>query len=372
MPVAVRGPAMAALTEFGTPATWAQIYEMLFRARVAGLEIDRITQALTVNPPEALRATVADRMAALRRVFAQSRPDCDVVPGLVPSSLELRRRFDDPPHVTIAIVPGRKPNGATAADLLRSLGRTDWPMDRLHVIVADDTASRMERAWPFDVRTAVTEHLQTQVARANQLWHACQTEQLIFLDEGLLVHEPRWLHALLTFAVDEGVGGVGARLRDWYASNGFPANPDDHTAASVHRECSMVSCEAFATKRSVLEQVNGLDERFGFANSVADLCLRLRLLGMRVVCTPHAGFAERDSPPPEPDETALFLQKWHDYLAHDPASHPRLEHSRFEGESDLSDDDWWRQRLNKRLNSPPSDTGGTGGTTGVSGAVHVE
>ncbi len=385
LPVAVRGRAMAVLGGLDASAGSAQAYEMLLRATAAGLKIGRITQVLAINSPDAVRATAADRLAVLRRSLARSRAECDAVPGLTASSVELRRRFDDPPHVTILVLPGRPaPDGAAAdAGLLRSLCQTDWPMDRLQVMVASDEAADVE-PWPFGVHRLA---LAGRAAGANQLWQASGAEHLVFLDAGVSVRHPGWLRALMTFAADEGVGGVGARLLHPdgsirhagmpcgapgpYAFAGLPADaPSYQDWACVQREWSLVSGEAFATRRSLLEQVNGLDEHFGYGIGQADLCLRLRLLGLRIVYTPHAELVQRDgasydSANSEPDETALFLEKWRHFAAADPAYHPRLSRGTPAIAPVPSGDDWWRQRPSSRRSRLFGDGGGAGDLGGI-------
>ena len=193
----------------------------------------------------------------------------------------------------------------------------------------------------------------------------------MFLDEGLLVRGPGWLRALMTFAADPGIGGVGGTPGSCGFAGLLEAPPSDQNWAVVQREGSVVSGEAFATRRSLLQHVNGLDERFGFACGQADLCLRLRLLGFRIVYTPHAELTQRrgasdGDPGPEPDETALFLQRWQGFVADDPAHHPRLSRNASVVAPTPSDQDWWRRRPNSRLSSPLRDGGGAaGGGAGV-------
>src|SRR5204863_7374526 len=58
--------------------------------------------------------------------------------------------------------------------------------------------------------------------------------------------------------------------------------------AVVHREWSMVTGAVLATRRSLLELIGGFDERFKLDFNDIDLCLRLRMLGYRIVYTPFA------------------------------------------------------------------------------------
>ncbi len=347
LPIAIRGQAMAVLGGLHASAASAQTYDMLLRAMLAGLGIGRIAQVLAVNRPDAVRATATDQLAALRRFLSHGRADCDVAPGLMPSTLELRRRFDDPPHVTFLILASGQPTPARsemAAGLLNSLCRTDWPMDRLHVVMSDNALAGLQGSWPFDVR-----HLATagRAAGANLFWQASDTEQLVFLDDALLVRSPSWLRALMTFAVDDGIGGVGARLLHPDGSIrhavSLAADAACQDSALAQRECPLVPGEAFATRRSLLEQANGFDERFSYGNGQADFCLRLRMLGFRIVHTPHAELTQLDAVSydnanSEPDETALLLEKWQGVMADDsqpsrdaPATLPVP-----------SDKDWWR------------------------------
>lgn len=389
VPIAVRGRVMAALGGLDASAGSAQVYDLVLRATAAGFAVGRIEQVLAVNPAGITRATTPDRLAVLRRGLARSHPDHEVGPGLAACTVELRRRFDDPPPVSLVILP-RRGAARLAPGLLDSLARTDWPMDRLHVVIGEDATAGPEPSRPFGMRRVATQGL-SEAASVNRLWRASEAEHLVFLDAGLLVSEPGWLRALMTFAADPGIGGVGARLlspdgavRHAGMACGTPGSPGfaglpkaaapDQNWAVVQREGSVVSGEAFATRRSLLHYVNGLDERFGFACGQADLCLRLRLLGFRMVYTPHAELTQRrgasdGDPGPEPDETALFLQRWQGFLADDPAHHPRLSRNASVVAPTPSDQDWWRQRPNRRLNSPLPDAdeagGGAGGGAGV-------
>jgi hypothetical protein len=360
LPVAFRGRAMSVLGGLDESAASTPLYDMLLRALAAGLNIGRITQVLAVNRTDVGRATTADRMALLKQALAQSRPDCDVVPGLTASSVELRRKFDDPPPVTILVVPGRGPvpdRALMGRALLESLAQTDWPMTRLHILLEEGMAAGEDQSWPFALRRMAVAPSLTQTATINRLWQTSETEHLVWLDEGLLARGPGWLRGLMTFAADESIGGVGARLLNSDGTDrhrGMPYGVPSQSAfinqntftsqnwAMIQRELSVVSGGAFATRRSVLDHVNGLDERFGFDGSQADLCLRLRLLGFRIVYTPHAEFTQRDGPYRdriEADETALFLEKWRAFIADDPASHPRLIRN---APITPSEEDWWR------------------------------
>jgi O-antigen biosynthesis protein len=103
----------------------------------------------------------------------------------------------------------------------------------------------------------------------------------------------------------------------------------------VHREWSMVTGAVFATRRTLMEELGGFDERFSLEFNDTDLALRLRAAGYRIVSTPFAQMvhteraSRRDTPPP-PEEAELFYQRWSHWLANDPSWHPGLDRNRVE------------------------------------------
>jgi len=161
------------------------------------------------------------------------------------------------------------------------------------------------------------------------------------------------------------VGGVGARLlfpNDAIQHAGMAAGvlgPCTHVFTSmpalkptyqnwalVHREWSMVTGAVFATRRSVLAEVNGFDERFSLNYNDVDLCLRLRLLGYKIIYTPHAELthfesASRGKESSPAIQTALFMEKWQDFLRDDPAYHPRLTRDTPDVHPVLRAAEWW-------------------------------
>ena len=90
-------------------------------------------------------------------------------------------------------------------------------MDRLHVLIGDDVAedaAYRNRSWPFTWRRLPTPRPPDEpfnyAAKMNRLWRAAETEHVVLMNDDLLVRTPDWLEALMTFAADEDVGGVGS------------------------------------------------------------------------------------------------------------------------------------------------------------------
>lgn len=361
-PLIVRASVLAELglrAEMGA----ALLDDLLLRAHQAGVSIDRIAKVLLLHPgprPQ-LDPVVRQGMLAAHPRFAHHR----FRPGRAPGTLAQERVLGrDHPPVSL-LIPTRRsklPGGRTAyvERLLKALAGTDWPMDRLTVIVGDDVRGEpawASRAWPFALRRIETPRGDDEpfnyAAKMNRLWRAAESEQIVMMNDDLLPAEPGWLKALITFTMDSGVGGVGGRLlyedgRLQHAGIGPLFGAIAHVWAGreraagsyqdwalVQREWSAVTGALFATRRSLMEEVGGFDEQFTLEYNDIDLCLRLRALGYRIVYTPeaemvHAERASRGDMPAGGDQYAVFHQRWSRWLDNDPSWHPWLRRDSFE------------------------------------------
>jgi GT2 family glycosyltransferase len=366
-PLLVRVSALAGLTpEFGRRHASAAWFRFLLGAISAGIGIDRIPETLIASPLQRPKATRTARAHALDRWFETTGVPLHTGPGLTPDTLEIRRTFETRPAVTLvvptnqsrpkddagAVVASAKPH---VVALLDSLGRSTYPADRIRVLIGDDVADDTIYRGRAD-RFAVTRLLTTRApgerfnyaAKMNTLWRAAETDLVILMNDDLVVRRPGWIEALLTFALDRGVGGVGGRLlfpsgkiqhagmtggifdvfaHPWY--NRDAAEPTYGDWALTQRDCSAVTGALFATRKAVLEAVNGFDERFALDFNDVDLCLKLRQLGYRIVYTPfaemdHHESASRQTSFAPGSQTARFLRRWHDVLTEDPAYSPQL------------------------------------------------
>ncbi|MFD1952439.1 glycosyltransferase [Sphingomonas arantia] len=372
-PLLVRASALAQLGGLSVGLRTAAIADLLFRADAAGYAIARIPHVLLGHRGPRVRAVQADHVAMLR-----AQPGFggfDIVPGS--GSVAVRRRFaaGAEPVVTL-LIPTMRANVLRGdmtliEQLLIGIAQTDWPMDRLTVIVGDDgegVPDWAERRWPFALTRIATARAPGEpfnyAAKMNRLWRAAETEQIVLMNDDLVPTGPGWLRALLTFAVDPSVGGVGARLlftdgSIQHAGMG-PVGPGAthlwvhrrHVTgayqgwADVQREWSMVTGAVFATRRSVMERASGFDERFSLEYNDTDLCLRLRTLGYRIVHTPlaellHAEKASRGQGLPPGDETAAFRSRWRAWLDQDPSWHPRLHRDRIDMTAQYDGSAWY-------------------------------
>ncbi|HEY3148552.1 MAG TPA: glycosyltransferase family 2 protein [Dongiaceae bacterium] len=144
--------------------------------------------------------------------------------------------------------------------------------------------------------------------------HACG-EILMTLNNDIEAFEPDWLSEMVSHVLRPGVGLVGCLLLypdrsvqhagvivglsgvagHMYAE----AAPDDPGYAGrihVTQDLSAVTGACHVMRRSLFEQLGGLDERhLAVAYNDIDFCLRVREAGLRVIYTPHARLLHRHS-----------------------------------------------------------------------------
>ncbi|MCS0503133.1 glycosyltransferase family 2 protein [Ancylobacter mangrovi] len=383
-PLFIRGRALEALGPPGPEAGDAAGYDLLLRANAAGMMVERIAEILSARGATPAPDNLADRRHAVRAWLDHRLEEAEILPGRLPTTLRLHRPLAEPPEVTL-VVPTRQTlctlgeeamrGRPLVLNLLESLARSSWPMDRLTVLVGDDIedgAAYADRDWPFRLERVVTRRAPDEpfnyARKMNALWPLARSEYVVFLNDDIVVRQPDWIEALMSFACDEDVGGVGARLlypdgRIQHAGmvggvmgtcthvfiKQAATAPSYENWADVHREYSMVTGAAFATRRSLLERINGFDEQFALDWNDVDMCLRMRLLGLRIVYTPHAELthyesASRGASNLPGADLALFLERWSELLDNDPAYNPGLvRNSPLTAPAPLTYKGWWRE-----------------------------
>ena len=376
--VVMRASALRRLGGLRPQMRTAALYDLVLRADGEGLPIEAIRSVMVAYRPARPACDLQDRRAALAEACARAGSGMTILPGLTSDSLRLRRRFDAHPDLTL-VTPTRQATGedgrAHIVGLLESLAASTWPHHRLRVLIGDDLEDGeiygdLGRL-PFPVERLVTARPAdtpfNYAAKMNRLWRAARTEHLVLLNDDLQVVAPDWLEALMTFAVDREAGGVGARLlypsgavqhagmaggpfgmfvHPWLSQPGEQPTYGDW--GLVQRDWSAVTGAVFATRRSALEAVNGFDERFALEYNDVDLCLRLKLAGYRIVQAPdalliHHEKASRGETAPPGRQTALFLRRWGQMIADDPAYHPGLRRDGFVVQPTPVGAEWYAQ-----------------------------
>ncbi len=365
-PVIVQLSVFRRLGGFRPEVQSAGIYDFLLRAVRDGIGIERIPVVLVAHEGRRPRPTLLDRTAAVTNWIGNSSHVFALAPGLTGTTLQLRRNFTSFPDVTL-VIPTQQSRQLQVNDasygrphiinMLDSLVLTDWPMERIHVLIGDDNPDQAIYAdcrYPFDLRLIDTQRAPdapfNYAAKMNSLWRQADSEYLVLINDDVVVRESGWLRALMTFAMNEDVAGVGARLL--YGNGALQHAGDSGRPVWLRRtwpgffsrlwmkptmiglwcigEWSMVTGAVFATRRGVLEIVDGFDERFSLEFNDVDLCLRMKLLGYKIVYTPFAELlhfrkASRGAALPKGDQVALFLKRWGELLNNDPAFNPGFD-----------------------------------------------
>jgi glycosyltransferase involved in cell wall biosynthesis/23S rRNA U2552 (ribose-2'-O)-methylase RlmE/FtsJ len=180
-------------------------------------------------------------------------------------------------------------------------------------------------------------------------------DYLGLINNDIEVITPQWLNEMMSLAIQPGVGAVGARL--WYPNDtlqhggcitgilGVAAHAHRHlpkegfgyfARAQLIQTLSVVTAACLVVKKSVFQQVGGLDEtNLKVAFNDIDFCLRVRDAGYRNIWTPYAELYHHESATRGLEDTPekqlrfrdeiLYMQKrWADTLANDPAYSPNL------------------------------------------------
>ena len=178
---------------------------------------------------------------------------------------------------------------------------------------------------------------------------------IALLNSDIEVISPEWLCEMVSLAVQEDVGAVGARL--WYPDETLQhggvilgiAGVAGHShrylprfnagffgRASLRQSLSAVTGACLVVRKTVYQEVGGLNERdLAIAFNDVDFCLRIRNAGYRNVWSPYAELYHHESASRGADtetdkrirlvgETAFMKSQWGGLLMQDPAYSPNL------------------------------------------------
>jgi len=329
------------------------LYSFLVKSALSGMAFKRISEFLITYEFPYSRLTALERISILEREFKNAGKSYNFSKGLTENTIRMSKKFDIFPTVTI-IVPTNRSKDKTdemsrphILNMLDSFVNLTWPMDKLKVIIGDDKGVNgiyEDHNWPFEIQVVDTykKNVPFNYARKmNELWRLSETENIILMNDDIVANSKDFIESLLSFSTESNIGGVGALLLfpngnfqhagmvggifEVFAHPWYNQSPDIKTYgnwALIHREYSAVTGAVFATRRSVLEEINGFDEFFALDFNDTDMCLRMKLLGYKIVYTPYANMTHHESASREanfaPGEQILkFLNKWRDVIKDD-------------------------------------------------------
>lgn len=180
-------------------------------------------------------------------------------------------------------------------------------------------------------------------------------EVLLLLNNDIEIIEPSWLNELVSHAMREEIGAVGARL--YYSDDSVQhdgivvgiggvagyANPrlgrfevGTFGGSRLIRNFSAITAAALAVRKELFEQINGFDEKnLEVAFNDVDLCLRLMEAGYRNLYTPYCELYHHESLSRGLDvgsekearfkrEAEYMKKRWLDVISDDPHYNPNL------------------------------------------------
>lgn len=263
----------------------------------------------------------------------------------------------DPPLVSI-VIPTR--NGEKILrQCLDSLVQTRYPNYEIIVMDngSDEAASLQllaERTASGQIRVLRDDGPFNFSAINNRAVHeATHGEFVLLMNNDIEATHPEWLDEMVGPALEPGVGCVGARL--WYPDGriqhagvvlvcGVAGHAHKLLARGQHgymgravlaQDFVAVTAACLLLRKSIYEEVSGLDETLAVAFNDVDFCLRVREAGYRNHWTPYAELIHHESvsrgyeDTPEKQkrfnsEVKILQTRWPALLANDPCYNPNL------------------------------------------------
>lgn len=263
----------------------------------------------------------------------------------------------NPPLVSI-VIPTR--NGEKILrQCLDSLVQTRYPNYEIIVMDngSDEAASLQllaERTASGQIRVLRDDGPFNFSAINNRAVHeATRGEFVLLMNNDIEATHPEWLDEMVGPALEPGVGCVGARL--WYPDGriqhagvvlvcGVAGHAHKLLARGQHgymgravlaQDFVAVTAACLLLRKSIYEEVNGLDETLAVAFNDVDFCLRVREAGYRNHWTPYAELIHHESvsrgyeDTPEKQkrfnsEVKILQTRWPALLANDPCYNPNL------------------------------------------------
>jgi len=275
----------------------------------------------------------------------------------------IRYKVPEPrPHVTI-IIPTKDRTELLSTCVTSIVSRSTYR--QFDVLIVDNGSSEPESHAYFE---RVQQDPCISVLRIdgpfnfsrinNQAAARARGSLLCFLNNDTEVISPDWLEEMVSLAVRDGVGAVGAML--YYPSNtmqhagvvlglgGIASHPHrgerrgmpgNYGRAALTQTMSAVTAACMVLRKDTFEAVGGFDETLAVAYNDVDLCLRLGARGFRSVWTPYAELYHFESVSRGDDlhganlprfvaESQAMRDRWQGLLDADPYYNPNLSLTR--------------------------------------------
>ncbi|MCD7735780.1 MAG: glycosyltransferase family 2 protein, partial [Lachnospiraceae bacterium] len=272
-----------------------------------------------------------------------------------------RLRYDVPRKPLISILIPNKDHKSDLEKCIRSILEKST-YDNYEIIIVennsfkDETFAYYNELEQYEKISVITYEGSFNYARINNFAaRSAKGEYLLLLNNDTEVITPEWMEELMMYGQRDDVGVVGAKL---FYSDGTVQHAGvvigmgaDRVAGHSHygldrldigymgklyyaQDVSAVTGACMLVKKSIYEEIGGMDERFEVAFNDVDFCLQAREKGYLNIFTPYCelyhyesmsrGHADqRDKKIRFEQEVALFKEKWGDVIkAGDPYFNP--------------------------------------------------
>ena len=363
--------------------------------------VEHIAEPLIKSPPPALADNPDEVMALSEHLVRRGYVQHEVLQGPA-RHYHVQYRYDAQPLVSI-VIPSRDQLPLLQRCVESILEKTRY--FNYEILIVDNGSKAPETLeWLMQLEAIGGQKIQVLrdhgpfnlAAMHNLAAGIARGEYLLLLENDTAVIREDWLEGLLNHALRPEVGIVGAKLLlpngslqhagmiaglngpAGYPFSGMPGDAGGYMQrALVDQNYSIVSGACLMIRRSVYDEVGGLDEaHFQTSGGDIDLCLKVRATGYLTVWTPHAvllheggnGLASDAESPRERAEQLRFEQdtlyaRWLPVMAADPAYNRNLslrdQEFNLEGRMPLS----WRPLpagMQPRVLAHPADQGLSG------------
>ena len=342
----------------------AHKHDLCLRAGEIAAEVGHIPQILyhrRATPDNVAAPALEAGRRAVADAFARRGLPCAVAQPAWAQAQQIAAYAplfpDEGPSVAI-LIPTRNQHSLLQA-CIESLHKTTYTNYRLYIIdnQSDDAdtlhylatlqAEEQLNGRAITVWCIPNPRQRFNFAHINNVAAARVTEEyLLFLNNDVVVIDPRWLSQMVGYARLAGVGAVGARLLfadgrvqhagvlhglyHGLAGHAFKFkarhDPGYLLQAQVSRNCSAVTAACLLTPRPLFLGGGGFDaSAFGVSYNDVDYCARLRGQGLRVVYAPvelyHHESASR-SRRTTPEDQVVMRQRYGSL--YDPYYNPHL------------------------------------------------
>ncbi|MEO4048347.1 glycosyltransferase [Pseudomonas sp. CAU 1711] len=336
------------------------VLRLIEKGGLAG--IGHVAEPLLYTDAPALQENPGEQAAIQRHLTARGYT-AEVISHL-PARYRIRYGHPDKPLVSI-IIPTKDQLPILQRCVESLLEKTSY--SRYELLIVDNASQTSEaKAWleavehmgEDKVRVLRYPHPFNYSAINNMAVSAARGEYLVLLNNDTAIISEAWLDELLNHALRPEVGIVGAKLLypdgkvqhagvvlglRGPADHPFIDEPIDAPGymqrLQVEQDYSAVTAACLMIRKSIYEQVGGLDEdRFKVSYNDVDLCLKVREAGYLIVWTPHSVVMHEGSvsqrridPKAQEEKRRRFVEeqdamyaKWLPALANDPAYNRNL------------------------------------------------